>query len=119
MGTIIPVSSATGMKSDGQHDPVTLAVPPQERLGAHHPAVGESHDRLVEQLELVALDGLAQGGLEVEPGGDALLQLVAEQLDAGPPEILGPVHGGVGVAQQLLGGRRSCRRWRSRCSSVA
>ena len=94
-----------GDEVDGQDDAVALAVPPQERLGAHHPAVGEAHDRLVEELELVALDGLAQRGLEVEPGGDPLLQLVAEQLDAGAAEVLGPVHRGVGVAQQLLGRR--------------
>ena len=105
MGTIIPVSSAIGMNSDGRHDAVALPVPAQQRLGADHAAVGQADDRLVQQLELVALDGLAQRGLEVEAGGDLLLQLVAEQLDAGAAEVLGPVHRGVGVAQQLLGRR--------------
>ncbi len=104
MGTIIPVSSAIGMNSDGRIDAVAGAVPPQQRLGADDAAVGQAHDRLVEELELLALDGLPERGLDVEARGDLLLQLVAEQLDAGPPEVLGAVHGGVGVAQELLGG---------------
>ena len=101
------------MNSDGRTTPCAGTVPAQQRLGTDDAPVGQSHDRLVEQLELVALDGLTQRGLEVEAGGDLLLQLVAEQLDAVAAEVLGAVHGGVGVAQQLLGRRRRGRRARS------
>ena len=66
-------------------------------------SVGQRDDRLVVQPQLVAVDRTAQVVLDPQPGDRPVAHRLVEQLVAGPPALLGPVHRGVGVADQLLG----------------
>ena len=82
-----------------------LAVPARERLGADDAAGRQLHDRLVGDLEAALLDGaLELAGERVaaqQRGGLA----VVEDLEVALLLLLGGVHGDVGVAQHLGGGR--------------
>ncbi len=104
IGTMSPDRSATGMNSAG------LTVPSSgwsQRRRASQPTgrpCAEGHDRLVDEAQLVALEGPAQRGVEIEAAGDLAAQRVAEHLDPGPAPLLGQVHGRVGVAQQARPG---------------
>ena len=63
----------------------------------------ERHDRLEEQPQLAALDRAVQRVLGRVAGERARAHRVVEHLDAASPALLGVVHRGVGVAQQLVG----------------
>ena len=52
IGTIRPVSSASGMKVSGPSMPALGVMPAQQRLDAGGAAVAEVHERLVVELEL-------------------------------------------------------------------
>src|SRR5215217_2010256 len=82
-------------------------VPAQQRLGREEPAGSQVPLGLVVQGELATLESPAQVGLQPQPGGDRLPQLMAEQLDPVPTASLGLVEGGVRLAQQV--GRRGRR----------
>ncbi len=75
-------------------------VPAQQRFQAHKPAAGDVHLGLVVQGEALAFHRLAQGGFEIEP----LLHLLVHGLRKEAPGVaaprLGPVHGGLRLAQQ-------------------
>ena len=75
-------------------------VPAQQRLAADRTPGVDGDDRLVHEVQLVAVERTAQGGVEVESAGGLAAQLVAERLDPGPAPLLGQVHRRVGVAQQ-------------------
>ena len=62
----------------------------------------ERDDRLVVHDEVLALDGPAQLGLEREQPHRVPVHLLVEDLVPGPTRRLGPVHGDVGVAQDVL-----------------
>ena len=79
-------------------------VPANERLEAGHGAVGEAHDGLVLEAQLLPLDGLAQRALERPAFRDAPSQGWAEHLDPRLARGLGPVHRGVRLAQQHVRG---------------
>ena len=88
---------------DGRDDHAALGVvPADQRLGADDLAVVHVDLRLVEQLQLAALERVAQAALEVETLGGLLAHRVVEDLAARLAELLRAVHGGVGVAQQRL-----------------
>ena len=78
-------------------------VPAHQRLDAGDLAGAEAIDRLVVQLELVALERVAQLALGLEAAHGAGPHLGVEELAAGAAALLGPVHRGVGVADQQLG----------------
>ena len=87
------------------HAPLdTGRVPAHERLEAGHGAIRETHDGLVLQAQLLALDRLAQGALERATFGHAPAQGWAEHLDARLAGGLRPVHRGVRLAQQHVRG---------------
>ena len=94
-------------------------LPAQQRLDAEHPrGVGEHDLGLVGERELPGGERVAQLGLELEPLDGARAHRAVEELQLRLAVLLGLVHRGVGVAQQLLGGRRRCRRRpRCRCST--
>ena len=77
--------------------------PAQQRLGGHHRPGGERDHRLVDDAQLVALQGPVERALGRHPRRHLLAHGVVEDLTAGPSPELGPVHGGVGVAQQRVG----------------
>ena len=95
-------------------------LPAHERLEADRALGRERDDRLVDEPQLVALEGPPQVGLELEHGHRPRVHGVVEDLVAVAPLRLGPVHRGVGVAQQVLRtpvarrrrGRCRCSRWR-------
>ena len=77
-----------------------------QRSSASNPIVRSSLEidqRLVVQLELVALDRMAQVALDRHPLDEPVAQGDVERLETPASELLGAVHRGVGVAQQLLG----------------
>ena len=63
----------------------------------------QGDQRLVVKLELVALERLAQLALDLQPAQGAGPHLGVEELAAGAAAFLGPVHRGVGVADQQVG----------------
>ena len=106
MGTMVPLSSATLMKWAGSRMPWSGWF---QRTSASAPtmrAVGQGDQRLVVDLDLAAVDDVVQCRVEVEP---------AERADAHPVDVeqgelaaaaalLGPVHGHVGIVQQIVAG---------------
>jgi len=86
----------------GRRDDAALRVAPaDQRLEAGQGAVGQGDQRLVVHLQLAALLGLAQVGLQLE----ALDHLGAHRRLEHRPVVtlgLGAVHRHVGVAQQLV-----------------
>ena len=79
-------------------------LPAQQGLHADPAAGGRLHDGLVEDDELVALEGAGQSGLGVDPlAGHGPGGLVEELDPALAAAGLGQVHGVVGVAEQLFG----------------
>ena len=93
------------MKSDGGIEPRRGCSHLQQRLEAGDGAVFQPHDRLVGEAELLALDGAAQIGFELQPVGADRAERRPERLDAVAAEALGLVHGELGVLDHVLGGR--------------
>ena len=96
-------------------------VPAHQRLEADDLAAAQRDDRLVVELELVAVERVAQLALDLEAAHGPRPHLRVEDLAAAAAALLRPVHRGVGVADQQLGvdrlarlsgGRRRCRCWR-------
>ena len=79
-------------------------APAHERLDGHDLARVEVDERLVVELELVALERAPQVLLEREPLHHALAHAGVEQLEARAAAVLGAVHGDVGVAHDRFGG---------------
>ena len=104
IGTISPVSSASGMNSTRRDQAALGVAPAQQRLeaGRSTPS-GEPDDRLVVQLELAGVDRALQVGAQLEPVEHARVHRRLEQAVAALAVALGDVHRGVGVADQLLG----------------
>jgi hypothetical protein len=91
-----PISSASGMNRPGGMRPA------DQRLDADHLAVVQAQLRLVDQLELLLIDGLAQGLLQTQ----ALLCMAGHAFGMeaeGIAVLLGLIQGHVGVAQQVIG----------------
>src|SRR3954471_22526353 len=88
--------------SGGDHA-VHRVLPAQQRLDAEQAAVVERDLGLVVQRELAAGERVAQPGLELEPLDRPGAQQLVEDLEACLAVPLGVVHGGVGVADQVLG----------------
>ena len=67
IGTIRPVSSASGMNSTGGIVPRVGCVPAQQRLDAVDRAAGEADDRLVVHRELAVVERALEVGAQLEP----------------------------------------------------
>ena len=78
-------------------------IPPDEGLESRDPAVLDAHDGLVVHAELAPFDRAAQVVLELQQPAGARVHRGVEHLVARLPQGLGAVHGGVGVAQELIG----------------
>ena len=78
-------------------------LPPDERLGAHHLAVVEVHERLVEEPQLAALESVLKLLLDRELLDGALAHRHVEQLRACAAALLRAVHRSVGVLHQARG----------------
>ena len=85
-------------------DAVLGVVPTDQGLGPDDALVGERDQRLVVDLDLAALDGVVERGVEVEPAGRTAAHPVhVEERDlATPAALLGPVHGHVGIVQEIV-----------------
>jgi hypothetical protein len=104
--------------ADGHHEPELLdqrqerggrqqasggVAPAQQRLRTDDPAAVQLDDGLVEQDELVALQGVLEVGFEGEPLHGVVAHGRLEQPPAVGALTFGVVHRDVGVAQQVLG----------------
>ena len=83
--------------------PADRMAPAQQRLDAGDRAVLEAHQRLVVQLELLALERPLQVGAQLQARHDPVVHGGLEQPVAALAVALGDVHRGVGVADQLVG----------------
>ena len=84
------------------HEAALAVVPADERLDADHAALVERHERLVVQHELLALERSAQAGDRRKlVGGVEARQDRRPQCK--PLGVLRPVHGDVGLREELLG----------------
>ena len=85
-------------------------APAEQGLHAGDASVVDAHHGLVVQLELLRRDRPLQVCPELEPRKHSLVHLGLEEPVAALPVALRPVHGGVGVSDQLLrSGRRALR----------
>ena len=106
IGTISPLCSAIGTNRAGEIIPCVGCT---QRSSASVPnmcAVREPDLGLVVQLELAARERVAKAGLELEPLDGARAQRLVEDLQPRLALLLGLVHGGVGVADQVVGADR-------------
>ena len=94
-----------GRRDDG----AVALLPAHERLEADDIAGLEIEDRLVEQAQLAAIERAVERGLDREAVGDPLVHRLVVDGQAVAAGVLGPVHGRVGVAQQVLGRRARAR----------
>ena len=88
-------------------DAVRRVRPAHQRLHAHHRALRQTDDRLVDEVELAQRDGVVQVALELDALRHALAHGLVEHRDGVAARVLGLVHGGVGVAHERL--RRGAR----------
>ena len=77
-------------------------LPADERFVSDHAPRFDAHDRLIEHTQLIAIDGVAQIGLEPQPRHSLVAHPVVEDLGARAALRLGAIHGRVGVAHDLL-----------------
>ena len=99
----MPVSSASGMNSAGPSRPRRGCC--QWTWASTHRHVVElvqGDPRLVVEAKLSALDRLPDRGLELDPRDRPLPRVLVEQLEARAAPLLGPVHRGIGLADDRL-----------------
>jgi hypothetical protein len=77
--------------------------PPHQRLHPRLPLPVQRDDRLVEQEQLIALDGVLQLGPEPGPIGELAVHVGGEVGVAAAGLVLGDVHRDVRAPQQLAG----------------
>ena len=78
-------------------------IPARQRLETGNGAILQPHDRLVEHLDLLALDGAAQFRFHGQPVGLARAHGRLEDFDAVAADPLGVIHGELGVLEHFLG----------------
>ena len=86
-----------------EHDALARMAPAHEPLDGDDAALVEVHERLVVELELVALERLAQVLLELEALDRAPAQRGVEELVARSAVVAGARHRDVGVVDERLG----------------
>jgi hypothetical protein len=101
-----PLSSASGMNSDGGHQAV-VAAPAHQRLEADVPAGDEVALRLQFDVQEVLLDGLAQDVLGLPPLLGGAQHVVVEEGVARPPGRLGVVERDVGALEHVAARQRA------------
>ncbi len=79
-------------------------IPTKQGLGADDALIVQPDQWLEVDLDLTALDGMVERGVEVEPaGGTASHPVHVEECHlASPTELLGPVHGHVRIVQEVI-----------------
>src|SRR5262245_18525982 len=77
-------------------------APANQRLGAQELAVAEANLRLIEQLELVALERMAELCLQRQSCLDLIPDLAREDDVSAPASSLGPIEREVGVAKEFV-----------------
>jgi hypothetical protein len=87
----------------GRDDAPHRVLPSHEGFDSDDAARGERHDRLVVKAQLLALEGAAQVGLEVEAVHRTDAHRLVEDLVPRASPGLRPVHGGIRVAQDVFG----------------
>ena len=101
IGRIEPCSSAISMKSPGGTRPRSGCCQRTSASTPGEPAGLEVDDRLVAEVELVALDGVLEVHRHLVPVADGLVHARVEDLEPGLAAGLGHVHRHVGVADHV------------------
>ena len=102
IGTIRPVSSASGMNCAGGSMPIFGMGPAQQRLDAGDLPGRQVHLRLVVQRELVALQRMAQGVFQRQPLDRLHLHFLGEEAEIVLAVFLGEIHRHVGILGQRM-----------------
>ena len=91
----------------GQVDELTRGQQPPGRVPPAHQGLHPDHGRgvqidegLIVELEFVAFEGPVQIVARPQPSDRPRVLLQVVELDPAPPPFLGPVHGGIGIAQE-------------------
>ena len=92
IGTIRPVSSASGTKSSGARETSLRMLPAHERFEPFDLAGLQDDDGLVVQDELVAVDRALEVGLQLEPAQRGVVHRRFEHLVATLARFLRHVH---------------------------
>ncbi len=85
----------------GWHQAAIGITPAQQRLGADHATALQIHLRLVEELELLGIQGAAQRPLEAHGTAELIIKLGIVELIVVSADILGAVHGQGGIFKQI------------------
>lgn len=98
----VAAAPGPGQEAAGGEQSHARVLPADQRLHRHHPAVGDTHDRLVVQAQFAVLDGLGDGAVDqLDVAGQARLHPDGE-LHLIAAGLLGPVHRHVGLTDQRL-----------------
>ena len=100
---MIPVSSATGMKSRRRHQCPVVALPAHEGLETAHLPGHDVDDRLVVEPHLLSADRAVEGVFDVHPSRQVGLHRVVEQRHSVAAVGLGAMGGDVGTTHQFFG----------------
>lgn len=84
------------------HHSAGRMFPTNERFHSHDLVAGQRDDRLVVDAQLIVGQRPPQCLLGLHPLKDLGMQDLVEQLCPGPAPLLGPVHGDVGVPEDVL-----------------
>src|SRR6056297_4027644 len=87
-------------------------APPEQRLGAYAGTVRQADKRLVVKMKLIARDRAAQCFLECQLPLHGFVHASSEELVTVTAILLGVIHGGVCVAQEIVGRVAVMRRQR-------
>jgi hypothetical protein len=97
-----PVALGDRDEAHRRDDAVDRVVPAQERLDARDLPVVEGDHRLVDEPQLALVERLAQRPLQLQALDRLAAHRGVEDLAASLAELLGAVHGRIGVAQQRV-----------------
>jgi hypothetical protein len=102
ISTISPISSATGIEFRRRNHPALAVRPAQQRLAGQDALGFQVEQRLVVQLECLALQRVAQVQFQIAPRQGVRFHLGLEPAPCAAALGLCPVQRHVGVAQELV-----------------
>ena len=97
-----PVCSATGMNSEGEMALSSGVAEAEQRLQAGQLAL-HGVLRLVDEFEAAVLQGVAQQTFDVVAAREFFAELGGEDLEGVAAQLLGAIHGMVGMDLELAG----------------
>ena len=92
-----------GNELAGQYKPAFRVIPANQCFKSTNVVIDTRNDWLVMDDKLLRVDGFAQTGLGLETGDHTLPHHLVEELRAPFAVSLGVIHGGIGIAKEVLG----------------